>query len=150
MSSELLQLMVLLCGSVQSSGAVRSPAVFGAITSYIREVLDVFGIDLLLSQEAQEVSSGSGGLQSVVEQLTHFRSEVRSFALSRQGGPGCEKPGLDPDRAPLLRACDALRDDLAPLGVLIKDRGASSTWEIRPAQTKHKVPHEDQDPAEST
>lgn len=36
--------------SVQSDGAARSPAVFAAMISYIRDVLDVFGIDLLHSK----------------------------------------------------------------------------------------------------
>ena len=61
-----------------------------------------------------------------MEQLTRFRSEVRAFALTRQESPGSpNKPGLHPDRVPLLKACDALRDDLAPLGVLIKVRWVS-------------------------
>uniref|UniRef100_A0A3Q1CHK2 Probable cysteine--tRNA ligase, mitochondrial n=1 Tax=Amphiprion ocellaris TaxID=80972 RepID=A0A3Q1CHK2_AMPOC len=110
--------------TVSPDGGVRSPAVFGAIITYIREVLEVFGIDPL----------GSGSLQAVVEQLTHFRSEVRAFALTRQDDSttgSSKKPGLYPDRIPLLKACDSLRNDLAPLGVLIKDRGATSTWEIK-------------------
>ncbi|XP_037552761.1 cysteine--tRNA ligase, mitochondrial [Nematolebias whitei] len=127
-----------------SDGVVRSPAVFGAMISYIREVLDMLGIDLLHSREA-EVSSSCGVLRPVVEQLTRFRSEVRAFALTRQDDPSCAKPGRHPDRIPLLRACDALRDDLAPLGVVIKDRGASSTWEIKVGQTRPKVHHEDQE-----
>lgn len=36
--------------SAQSDGAARSPAVFAAMISYIRDVLDVFGIDLLHSK----------------------------------------------------------------------------------------------------
>lgn len=32
--------------SVQCDGAARSPAVFAAMVSYIRDVLDVFGIDV--------------------------------------------------------------------------------------------------------
>uniref|UniRef100_A0A7N8XC33 Probable cysteine--tRNA ligase, mitochondrial n=1 Tax=Mastacembelus armatus TaxID=205130 RepID=A0A7N8XC33_9TELE len=106
-----------------SDGAARSPAVFGAVVSYITDILD----------EA-DVASTVGSLQNVVEQLTRFRSEVRAFALApRQdplstGTPG--KPGLHPDRIPLLKACDTLRDELAPLGIVIKDRGATSTWEI--------------------
>lgn len=119
-----------------SDGSVRSPAVFGAMITYIREVLDVFGIDLLHSKEA-DVLSSCGSLQAVVEQLTHFRSEVRAFALTRQDDSttgSTKKPGLYPDRIPLLKACDTLRNDLAPLGVLIKDRGATSTWEIKVSQ----------------
>uniref|UniRef100_A0A3P8SIE1 Probable cysteine--tRNA ligase, mitochondrial n=1 Tax=Amphiprion percula TaxID=161767 RepID=A0A3P8SIE1_AMPPE len=117
-------------------GGVRSPAVFGAIITYIREVLEVFGIDPLYRKEA-DVLSSSGSLQAVVEQLTHFRSEVRAFALTRQDDSttgSSKKPGLYPDRIPLLKACDSLRNDLAPLGVLIKDRGATSTWEIKAGQ----------------
>ncbi|TKS74082.1 Cysteine--tRNA ligase, mitochondrial [Collichthys lucidus] len=107
-------------------GAARSPAVFAAMVSYIRDVLDVFGIDMH-SKEADEVSS-RGSLEGVVEQLTRFRSEVRAFALTRQDGQ--TKRALYPERMSLLKACDALRNDLAPLGVLIKDRGSTSTWEI--------------------
>uniref|UniRef100_A0A3Q3BI76 Probable cysteine--tRNA ligase, mitochondrial n=1 Tax=Haplochromis burtoni TaxID=8153 RepID=A0A3Q3BI76_HAPBU len=114
------------------AGAARSPAVFGAMVTYVRDVLDVFGIDLH-TKEA-EVLSSRGSLQPVVEQLTQFRSKVREFALARRDGSSTGSPsraGLHPDRLPLLKACDALRDDLAPLGVLIKDRGATSTWEIK-------------------
>ena len=64
-----------------------------------------------------DVMSSSGSLEAVVEQLTHFRSEVRAFALER---PKTSK--LYPERIPLLKACDNLRNDLAPLGVLIKVR----------------------------
>ncbi|XP_004084647.1 probable cysteine--tRNA ligase, mitochondrial [Oryzias latipes] len=113
--------------------AARSPAVFGAMVTFIREMLEVFGVDLVQDKEA-DVSSRSGSLQAVVEQLTRFRSEVREFALARQDGlssGSSGKPGLYPDRAPLLKACDTLRNDLAPLGVLIKDRGSTSTWEIK-------------------
>lgn len=118
-----------------SDGAARSPAVFGAMVAFIRDVLDVFGISLLHAEASRDSSSGS--LQAVVEQLTHFRSEVRAFALARQEDPPggtSNKRGLYPDRKPLLKACDALRDDLAPLGVVIKDRGSVSTWEIRSNQ----------------
>ncbi|XP_028320984.1 probable cysteine--tRNA ligase, mitochondrial isoform X2 [Gouania willdenowi] len=128
-----------------SDGAVRSPAVFGAITAYIQDMLDVFGIRLLHSEEAS-VQSSSSNLQAIVEQMVDFRSEVRAFALARQDTPTAElfkKPGLYPERTPLLKACDALRDDLAPLGVLIKDRGVTSTWEIK--QSRAVKTHHDDD-----
>ncbi|MEQ2185690.1 hypothetical protein GOODEAATRI_020886, partial [Goodea atripinnis] len=105
------------CVSVQAEGGVRSPAVFGVIVTYIRDILNVFGIDLLPSKA--EVLSSGGNLQAVVEELVRFRSEVRAFALSRRDCPN-NKPGLYPDRAPLLKACDTLRKDLVPLGVVIK------------------------------
>lgn len=72
-------------------------------------------------QEADATNS-YGRLQAVVEQLTHFRGEVRAFALTRQDAPdaGSKKTGLYAERIPLLKACDTLRNNLAPLGVLIK------------------------------
>ncbi|XP_051283243.1 probable cysteine--tRNA ligase, mitochondrial [Dicentrarchus labrax] len=116
----------------ECDGAARSPAVFAAMVSYIRDVLDVFGINLMHSKESDAVSP-QGSLEGVVEQLTRFRTEVRAFALARQDcltAGSLNKPGLNPERIPLLKACDTLRNNLAPLGVLIKDRGANSTWEI--------------------
>lgn len=58
----------------------------------------------------------------------HFRSEVRKFALSVeeqapqeiQTGNKNQKRHQQPDRLPLLKACDAIRNNLAPLGVHIK------------------------------
>lgn len=73
---------------------------------------------LYLHLQETSASGGSGSLQGVVEQLTRFRREVRAFALARRDPP--TKPGLYPERMPLLKACDALRKDLAPLGVIIK------------------------------
>lgn len=60
----------------------------------------------------------------------HFRSEVRKFALSvRDQAPQDPQPGSEiqkshpqPDRVPLLKACDAIRNNLIPLGVHIKVR----------------------------
>lgn len=80
---------------------------------------------LLLSCHVQDATAAShgGNLEAVVEKLTRFRSEVRAFALTRHGvltTGSPNKPGLYPERIPLLKACDALRHDLAPLGVLIK------------------------------
>ncbi|XP_029307987.1 cysteine--tRNA ligase, mitochondrial [Cottoperca gobio] len=120
-------------------GGARSPAVFGAMVSYIREVLDIFGIDLLYSKDVDGVTT-CGSLEGVVEQLTHFRSEVRAFALAHRDEPAT---GLYPERIPLLKACDILRNDLAPLGVLIKDRGAGSTWEL--TERKQRVQDPDQE-----
>lgn len=64
-----------------------------------------------------------------------FRSEVRNFALSVEDEatqdlhtskvPQRKTP--QPDRLPLLKACDALRNDLMPLGVEIKVRSSYFT-----------------------
>uniref|UniRef100_A0A671U4T9 Probable cysteine--tRNA ligase, mitochondrial n=1 Tax=Sparus aurata TaxID=8175 RepID=A0A671U4T9_SPAAU len=122
----------------ESDGAARSPAVFAAMISYIRDTfLTFFFLDSQLA--------------GVVEQLTRFRSEVRAFALARQDAPtsgSTSKPGLFKERIPLLKACDTLRDGLAPFGVLIKDRGATSTWEItqgKPSERGQSVQNKDQE-----
>ncbi|XP_076838520.1 putative cysteine--tRNA ligase, mitochondrial isoform X2 [Brachyhypopomus gauderio] len=118
-------------------GASRSPAVFGAILSYISDIMDVLGVDLLDRKDSRATDS-SAVLCNVVEQLVHFRSEVRNFALSAEGrssqqqeaGSLPQKLKPRPDRAALLQVCDDLRKDLVPLGVQITDRGTHSTWEI--------------------
>ncbi|CAK6976533.1 probable cysteine--tRNA ligase%2C mitochondrial [Scomber scombrus] len=136
----------------KSDGVARSPAVFGAMTGYIRDVLDMFGIDLQHTKgQDADVNSSSRSLEAVVEQLANFRSEVRAFALACQDDPTIrtpKKPGLYPERIPLLKACDSLRNDLAPLGILIKDRGATSTWEITQGHRGQKV--QDKDPETSS
>ncbi|XP_057686397.1 probable cysteine--tRNA ligase, mitochondrial [Corythoichthys intestinalis] len=113
-----------------AAGATRCPEVFGAMVVYLRDILEVFGIDQFHDKDV-ELASQSGNLQAVVEQLTQFRSEVRAFALTRQStSSGNNQEALYSDRIPLLKASDDLRRNLAPLGVLIKDRGANSTWEL--------------------
>ncbi|XP_034029251.1 probable cysteine--tRNA ligase, mitochondrial isoform X2 [Thalassophryne amazonica] len=82
----------------------------------------------------ERVVSTAGSLEAVIDHLTQFRSEVRAFALTHQ--EASQKPGLYPERMTLLKACDTLRNNLAPLGVQIKDRGATSTWEITCARHK--------------
>lgn len=119
------------------NGTSTSPAVFGAMVAYIRDIMDILGVDLFDRKESHAADS-SGVLHNVVEQLVHFRSEVRNFALSVedkvskdvQKNVQLQRMKPRPDRMPLLKACDALRNNLVPLGVQIKDRGTNSTWEI--------------------
>lgn len=80
---------------------------------------------MLYLQEANG-SSHSGSMEGVVEQLARFRSQVRAFALARH--ESATKPGLYPERIPLLTACDTLRNDLAPLGVILKVFGLCKQW----------------------
>ncbi|KAM9820865.1 putative cysteine--tRNA ligase, mitochondrial [Neosynchiropus ocellatus] len=116
--------------SVKAEGQARSPAVFGAMTTYVRDVMDMFGISLLHSKVAELDHSSSVSLETILEQLTNFRSQIRAFALSKKDHPSGSKRELYPERIPLVEACDKLRDDLGSLGVTIKDRGPTSTWEI--------------------
>lgn len=60
----------------------------------------------------------------------HFRIKVRKFALSVEDpapqdshtGSEIQQRHPQPDSVPLLKACDSLRNNLAPLGVHIKVR----------------------------
>uniref|UniRef100_W5MRM3 Probable cysteine--tRNA ligase, mitochondrial n=1 Tax=Lepisosteus oculatus TaxID=7918 RepID=W5MRM3_LEPOC len=129
----------------EGSGSSRSPAVFGAIQSYIRGFLDVVGVDIADTKRIPRGPS-SVALHNVVDELVKFRSHVRRYALATdelppvlENSPPSEEEKakikqrrrkLLEERQPLLRACDDLRDDLAPLGILIKDRGNNSTWEM--------------------
>uniref|UniRef100_UPI00398E696F probable cysteine--tRNA ligase, mitochondrial isoform X2 n=1 Tax=Pristiophorus japonicus TaxID=55135 RepID=UPI00398E696F len=124
----------------------RSPAVFGAIISYIERFLDIVGISLGESQ-IPAADGSSAALRSVTEQLVGFRQEVRNYALAvsdreLESSEGREMPKEEKqelrerrrrlmiERQPLLQACDSLRQDLSALGINIKDRGATSSWEL--------------------
>ncbi|XP_028382317.1 probable cysteine--tRNA ligase, mitochondrial isoform X1 [Phyllostomus discolor] len=107
----------------------RSPAVFGAIISYIEQFFETVGISLA---ERQFVSgdSSSATLHSVVEELVRFRLKVRQFALATGEATKEARRQVLLERQPLLEACDALRQDLAIHGISIKDRSSTSTWEL--------------------
>ncbi|XP_053168592.1 probable cysteine--tRNA ligase, mitochondrial isoform X3 [Hemicordylus capensis] len=131
----------------KETGSPRSAVVFGAIVSYIEEFLGTTGITLGEKQVASEPNH-SAMLPSVIDELVSFRIKVRDFALAvaetTRGMPAAgavlseeakrqqkeERRQLLQDRAPLLQACDRLRQDLAVYGINIKDRSTSSTWEL--------------------
>ncbi|KAF3857477.1 hypothetical protein F7725_009336 [Dissostichus mawsoni] len=108
-------------------GVARSPAVFGAMISYITEILDVFGVDLLHTKEG-DVGTSSGRLEGVVEQLTHFRSEVRAFAsLVRM------LPPVDPPTKLHSTQREGPSSEVVTLSGRTWppwDRGLTSTWEL--------------------
>ncbi|XP_043928592.1 probable cysteine--tRNA ligase, mitochondrial isoform X2 [Protopterus annectens] len=135
----------------KESSLPRSPVVYGAIVSYVQNFLDTVGISLTEAQLPAE-REASATLPSVVQQLVDFRSKVRTFALAVDDP--IQPVGLDvtpskevkkqlkekrkllqQEREPLVIACDVLRQDLAALGINVKDRGNVSTWEL----TSHKV-----------
>ncbi|XP_067890275.1 probable cysteine--tRNA ligase, mitochondrial isoform X2 [Heterodontus francisci] len=114
----------------------RSPAVFGAIISYIERFLDVVGIHLGESQ-VPAADRSSATLRSVTEQLVGFRQEVRKYALAENDQELASSEGralskeekeqlrerrkrLLSERQPLLQACDSLRQDLSAIGINIK------------------------------
>ncbi|XP_068950205.1 probable cysteine--tRNA ligase, mitochondrial isoform X2 [Petaurus breviceps papuanus] len=122
----------------------RSPAVYGAIVSYIESFLDTVGISLSSRQITSENRS-SATLHSVVDELVQFRSKVRQYSLAAPEGTGTAPSDLSKEakklqrekrqqllleREPLLQACDSLRQNLAAYGINIKDRSNISTWEL--------------------
>ncbi|XP_007501351.2 probable cysteine--tRNA ligase, mitochondrial isoform X3 [Monodelphis domestica] len=122
----------------------RSPAVYGAIVSYIENFLDSVGISLSTSQFISE-NKNSATLHSVVDELVQFRSKVRQYSLAAPEGTRTAPTDLSKDakklqkekrqqllleREPLLQACDSLRQNLAAYGINIKDRNNISTWEL--------------------
>ncbi|XP_062904402.1 probable cysteine--tRNA ligase, mitochondrial isoform X2 [Mobula hypostoma] len=125
----------------------RSPAVFGAIITYIKQFLDDVGISLD-DDQLLTADRSSATLRTVAEQLVAFRQEVRNYALavdeqeascggrelSREEGERQRerRRQLKIERQPLLRACDSLRKDLSAIGINIKDRGMTSSWEMTP------------------
>ncbi|XP_048388405.1 probable cysteine--tRNA ligase, mitochondrial isoform X1 [Stegostoma tigrinum] len=132
----------------------RSPAVFGAIISYIERFLDVVGISLGQNQ-VQAADRSSATLHSVAEQLVGFRQEVRKYALALDDRELALSEGRElsqeekqklkerrkqmlSERQPLLQACDLLRQDLGVIGINIKDRGVTSSWEMMEQLTKGK------------
>ncbi|XP_039601840.1 probable cysteine--tRNA ligase, mitochondrial isoform X1 [Polypterus senegalus] len=129
----------------KEDGCCRSPVVFGAITNYIKCFLESVGV----SVTENKLTSGesiNGNLHSVVEQLVNFRRNVRNYALatdvcettSREDRSQLkeQRRRLLQEREPLLKACDVLRQDMASLGIVVKDRGNTSTWEMADSNKK--------------
>ncbi|KAH0624541.1 hypothetical protein JD844_032129 [Phrynosoma platyrhinos] len=125
----------------QETGSPQSGVVFGAIVSYIVEFLNTAGITLSEGEVTPE-NKHSAMLCSVIDELVSFRTKVRSFALAVPEATGDmlaeeakqwekeERRRLLQERAPLLQACDSLRQDLSLYGITIKDRSTTSTWEL--------------------
>nr|XP_031530756.1 probable cysteine--tRNA ligase, mitochondrial [Vicugna pacos] len=118
----------------EEPGGPRSPAVFGAVVSYVEQFFETVGVSLVDQQRAAGAGSRAA-LHSVVEELVRFRLKVRQFALATGEASGEARRQQLLQRRPLLEACDALRRDLAAHGVSIKDRSSTSTWELLDPRT---------------
>ncbi|XP_004704468.2 probable cysteine--tRNA ligase, mitochondrial isoform X1 [Echinops telfairi] len=114
----------------------RSPAVFGAMVSYIEEFLEAVGISLT-DRQFTSGDSSAAMLCSVVDELVRFRQQVRQYALATEEASGDARRQQLLERQPLLQACDVLRKDLAIHSIHIKDRSSTvSTWELLDQRTK--------------
>ncbi|KAG8517020.1 Cysteine--tRNA ligase, mitochondrial, partial [Galemys pyrenaicus] len=128
-----------LRAAAEAPGGPRSPAVLGAVISYLEQFLDMVGVSPAGQQSAAGDSSAAA-LRGVLEELVRFRLRVRHFALASGAPPGPARQQQLLERRPLLEACDALRQDLAARGVSIKDRAGTSTWELRDQQPDEHAP----------
>ncbi|XP_020921573.1 probable cysteine--tRNA ligase, mitochondrial isoform X3 [Sus scrofa] len=113
----------------------RSPAVLGALVSFVEQFFETVGISLAERQRAAGAGSPAA-LHSVVEELVRFRQTVRRFALAAGEAAGEARRRQLQERRALLEACDALRRDLSAHGVRIKDRSDVSTWELLDPRTE--------------
>lgn len=129
----------------------QSPlAVMAANVAYVNRLLHVFG----MAAPTAEFESDSGlMLKSVMDSLVHFRSSVRTFAMSTPSAtpdvtdrptvakgqpPGDLTPKeakrlMRKEREPLLQACDALREELTAAGIQVLDQArdtphSKSSW----------------------
>uniref|UniRef100_A0A8D0H710 Cysteinyl-tRNA synthetase class Ia DALR domain-containing protein n=1 Tax=Sphenodon punctatus TaxID=8508 RepID=A0A8D0H710_SPHPU len=139
--------------------APRSALLYGTMISYIEQFLNTVGISLDERQVFLE-DARPNVLSSVIGELVSFRTKVREYAL-----PPPETKEITPiadtamsgevkqqqkekrrqlllEREPLLQACDSLRQDLAALGIAIKDRGSVSTWEFAEPREQQGIKQE--------
>ncbi|XP_072268105.1 probable cysteine--tRNA ligase, mitochondrial isoform X2 [Pyxicephalus adspersus] len=126
----------------KGSHHARSPLVYAAMVTYIEQFVEQLGISVQQKQPAVDNIS-SALLYNVVEETVDFRNKVRNFALSTEEmgqDLGLTKEDIIQkerrkqilkEREPLMRACDAMRHNLAGFGINIKDRGTTSTWELQ-------------------
>nr|XP_023408849.1 probable cysteine--tRNA ligase, mitochondrial [Loxodonta africana] len=123
----------------EDAAGPRSPAVLGAVVSYVEQFLETVGISLA-NRKFVSGDSSSATLCSVVDELVHFRQKVRQYALATQEASQEARRQQLQERQPLLEACDTLRRDLTVHGISIKDRSSTvSTWELLDQRTKDQT-----------
>ncbi|CAL4062974.1 unnamed protein product, partial [Meganyctiphanes norvegica] len=115
----------------------RSSGTMVAVSTFIHNIMKVFGVNLLsLSDASPQSIEKSGRLSKVMNSVVDFRHEVRAFALLQDEESlqkklsSSEKKVHRKERIPLLESCDSLRDDLLKAGLHIKDHAGGSSWNI--------------------
>ncbi|XP_014447529.1 probable cysteine--tRNA ligase, mitochondrial isoform X2 [Tupaia chinensis] len=129
-----------LRAAAEAPAGPRSPAVLGAVVSYVEEFFDTVGISLS-NQQCVAGDGSAATLHSVMDELVRFRLKVRQYALATPQATGQARQQQLLERQPLLEACDTLRQDLAAHGISIKDRSSTtSTWELLGQRTEDRGP----------
>ncbi|ELW47473.1 putative cysteinyl-tRNA synthetase, mitochondrial [Tupaia chinensis] len=108
-----------LRAAAEAPAGPRSPAVLGAVVSYVEEFFDTVGISLS-NQQCVAGDGSAATLHSVMDELVRFRLKVRQYALATPQATGQARQQQLLERQPLLEACDTLRQDLAAHGISIK------------------------------
>nr|XP_054754895.1 probable cysteine--tRNA ligase, mitochondrial [Lytechinus pictus] len=130
---------------VSEETSSRSPGAVAAVATYINQVLSNLGLQMS-TRSGTHSDHSSQAMNTALDTLVNFRQDVRRWALTDQEDHGISsviqssngdseemrlrRKKLMKERAPLLNACDHVRDMLAQNGIQIKDRGASATWEF--------------------
>lgn len=77
--------------SVQCDGAARSPAVFAAMVSYIRDVLDVFGINMHSKVRIEEELPDFWDFPSVAPRIRNVRLWYTQLSLTHCPAVMCRR-----------------------------------------------------------
>nr|CAG4707670.1 unnamed protein product [Naegleria fowleri] len=113
-------------GDQHASDAPQYPSVMllKQVAYYITRILNVFGLVDSVDSFGFPVS-GSDDYESnvtpIINALSEFRAEIRSIARDKE----------DKKEQRILKACDALRDDVLPtLGIKLEDKKDTITWKL--------------------
>lgn len=121
----------------KDESSLRSPGTIAAVSSYVSNVMNSLGVTFS-TRDSSSTASVSRTLTSVLDASVGLRHSVRQWALDTTNSsiPNDDlsnkekRKAVMQERKPVLEACDRLRDDLANVGVQIKDRGGTATWEF--------------------
>ncbi|XP_076446066.1 putative cysteine--tRNA ligase, mitochondrial [Babylonia areolata] len=130
----------LMGHKTEPAGGPRSAAAVAAASVYIRRVLKQLGLDLG-RKKMEEDTEAQRQFQLAMNTMTDFRSHVRNFALNTEHvAQVLDKHSPVPPEnvtrlrkdlyAPLLDACDGVREQLASANIQIKDLKNQSTWNV--------------------
>uniref|UniRef100_A0A8D8WQI0 cysteine--tRNA ligase n=1 Tax=Cacopsylla melanoneura TaxID=428564 RepID=A0A8D8WQI0_9HEMI len=93
-----------------------------AVSHFISNTLSSFGLHL--SPSVKTSSDGLGTkVNAVLDSAVKFRTQVRKIAID------LKKTKVD--AGPVLTKCDEFRDEMAALGIQIKDQKAQATWQFK-------------------